>query len=80
MSLWQVLAAEVFFAGDLGFWHLSIVYTAVSDRTFLITGSYDDIAGTRQLNPYARIEEKPSPSERDGMSASEKSYSWCQRQ
>ena len=35
MALAPVLAAGVFFAGDLGFWHLAIVYTTVANATLL---------------------------------------------
>ena len=35
MSLAPVLAAGAFFAGDLAFWHLSIVYTTVANATLL---------------------------------------------
>jgi drug/metabolite transporter (DMT)-like permease len=35
MSLLPVLAAGAFFAGDLAFWHLSIVYTTVANATLL---------------------------------------------
>ena len=35
MALAPALAAGVFFAGDLGFWHLSIVYTTVANATLL---------------------------------------------
>jgi len=35
MSLRPVFAAGLFFAGDLGFWHLSIVYTTVANASLL---------------------------------------------
>ncbi len=35
MALAPVLAAGAFFAGDLAFWHLSIVYTTVANATLL---------------------------------------------
>jgi drug/metabolite transporter (DMT)-like permease len=35
MALAPALAAGLFFAGDLGFWHLSIVYTTVANASLL---------------------------------------------
>lgn len=35
MSLLPLLAAGAFFAGDLAFWHLSIVYTTVANASLL---------------------------------------------